>query len=248
MSPTIEIVLSPAAVRPSARVPFTALDTQQRLDLYRSAFSEWAEIVRQSGKKLCVIETTGQPRESLLGAEAQDVDYVPHTPNSQLEPLGKGALESSALDAGMDYLARKYGSDITVHKVTGKLHVPNWSKVLLPLVGPGLRIRRSLDRGTCDTRVFTTTPSVWQEYFRGIYAETNDREGRYFEHVVGHRSILAEYASPDFQVLHFPTPPKIVGISGSDGKAYGGFTKDGLSNALAHVEQYLLPPFRKRMI
>ena len=118
----------------------------------------------------------------------------------------------------------------------------------MPLGGQSLRIRRSLDRGTCDTRIFTTTPAVWQQYFSGIYAETNDLEGRYFEHVVGHRSILAEYASPEFEVLQFPTPPKIVGISGSDGKAYGGFNKDGLSNALAHVERYLLPPFRRRMI
>ena len=72
-------------------------------------------------------------------------------------------------------------------------------------------------------------------------------EGRYFEHVVGHRPTLAEYASPDFEVLQFPTPLKIVGNSG-DGEAHGGFDKDGPSNALDHVEQYLLPPFRKRMI
>lgn len=248
MSPVTEIVLSPAAVRPSARVPFTALDSEQRLELYRSAFSEWAELVQQSGGKLCVIETTGQPRDSVLGSDAHDVEYVHHTPDAALEPLGKGALESSALDAGMSYLADKYGPDITVHKVTGKLRVPNWSKVLLPLGSRGLRIRRSLDRGTCDTRVFTTTPAVWQQYFTGIHSETNDPEGRYFEHVVGHRSILAEYASSEFEVLQFPTPPRIVGISGSDGKAYGGFNKDGLSNSLAHVEQYLLPPFRRRMI
>ena len=248
MTQTLEVVLSPAALRPSPRVPFTALDPDQRLELYRSAFSDWLDIVILSGKKLCIVETTGESARTLLGDREGEADFLSHEPDTSLEPLGKGALESSALDAGMSFIAEQYGEQTTVHKVTGKLLVPNWRSVLKPIAVEEIRIRRSMDRGTCDTRVFTTSPATWLTYFGDAFTETNDVEGRYLEHVVGQRSIAAEYNSQTFRVSRFSAPPKIRGISGSDGKAYGGFNKDGLSNVLARIEKHILPPFQRRMI
>lgn len=242
------VVLLTAAVNPSPAVPFTALDQTQRLSLYLGAFAGWRRITAESGMRLCIVETTGASAELLQLTPQERELFVAHRPDPQLEPLGKGALESSALDAGMTFVSQTLGADSTVHKITGKLRVPNWRKVLQPVASNSLRIRRSMDRSTCDTRVFTTTPASWLTHFSRISDDTNDPAGVYFEHVVGYRSVIAEFNDPGFHVERFSTPPKIIGVSGSDGIAYGGFTKDGLSNSLAHVEQYILPPFGKRLI
>lgn len=242
------VVLLTAAVSPSPVVPFTALDQSQRLGLYLDAIKEWRDICAESGMRLCVVETTGASADLLeLTANEREL-FVAHRPDPALEPLGKGALESSAMDAGMAFVADAIGPNSTVHKVTGKLRVPNWRKVLVPQAVNTLRIRRSMDRSTCDTRVFSSTPFTWATHFARIFEQTNDVDGVYFEHVVGHRSIIAEFTDPSFRVERFATPPHIVGVSGSDGAAYGGFSRDGLSSALAHVEKHLLPPFQRRMI
>lgn len=243
-----QVVLLTAAVTPSPLVPFTALNSMQRLGLYRAAFTNWREITAATGMRLCIVETTGATADELGLESAERELFVQHEPNPALEPLGKGALESSALDAGMGFIAGQLGTAVTVHKVTGKLHIPNWKRVLHVQEPNTLRIRRSMDRSTCDTRIFSTTAGTWLNHFAGISDLTNDNDGVYFEHVVGYRSILAEFKDPNFLVEQFPTPPKIVGVSGSDGNKYGGFTKDGLSNVLAHIERPVLPHFRKRMI
>lgn len=240
--------MSPAAVKPSVTVPFVALNEEERIGIYRSAFLKWIKISMKHGFKLCVIETTGASAALLFGDLEEEVEFLSHQPPNQLEALGKGALESHTLDYAMKHLGEKYGDNISVHKVTGKLWVRNWERILKVETSPGITIRRSMDRGTCDTRVFTTTPYSWLKYFRGAYYETDDSNGRFLEHVIGQRSVLAEYSPEEFSVRQFATPPKIVGVSGSDGKPYGGFSKDGLSNALSQVEKFLLPPFRKRMI
>lgn len=242
------VVLLTAAVSPSPNVPFTALHQSKRLELYLTAFAEWKSITTHNGMRLCIVETTGASQELLEITPSDDVLFLEHTPNPALEPLGKGALESSAMDAGMAFVANQLDSEITVHKVTGKLSVPNWRKVFKHQKPSTIRIRRSLDRSTCDTRVFSTTPETWARHFSNIHEQTNDPNGIYFEHVVGYRSVIAEFSDPSFEVERFATPPRIIGISGSDGNAYGGFNKDGVSNALAHIEQFLLPPFSKRMI
>lgn len=242
------VVLLTAAVSPSPRVPFTALDQNKRLELYLAAFAEWKSITTKNGMRLCIVETTGASQELLGITQKDDVLFLEHTPDPALEPLGKGALESSALDAGMTFVANQFGGETTVHKVTGKLSVPNWRKVFETQQPSTLRIRRSLNRSTCDTRVFSSTPSTWLTHFSKIHEQTNDTQGIYFEHAVGYRSVVAEFTDASFSVERFATPPRIVGISGSDGIAYGGFSKDGLSNTLAHVEQFVLPPFAKRMV
>lgn len=242
------VVLLTAAVSPSPVVPFTALDQSQRLGLYLDAFKEWRAICAESGMRLCVVETTGASADLLeLTANEREL-FVAHRPDPALEPLGKGALESSAMDAGMAFVSDAIGPNATVHKVTGKLRVPNWRKVLLPQAANTLRIRRSMDRSTCDTRVFSSTPLTWSTHFARIFEQTNDVNGIYFEHAVGYRSVVAEFSDREFRVERFAKPPHIVGVSGSDGVAYGGFSKDGLSNALSHVEKHFLEHFQRRMI
>ena len=240
------VLMLTAAVNPSPVVPFTALDRDQRLSLYLEAFSNWRRIAASAGLQLLVVETTGASREELRLAKSDLL--LAHSPDTSLEPRGKGALESSALDAGMDFVRDEVGPAVTVHKVTGKLAIPNWRALFERQQSNTLRIRRSMDRRVCDSRVFSTTPDTWLTHFAGLSSLTDDPNGVYLEHVLGFQSVLAEFNSLEFRLERFRRPPRIHGVSGSDGSRYGGFSKDGLSFALSQVETHLLPPFQKRMI
>jgi hypothetical protein len=243
-----QVLLLTAAVSPSSDVPFTALDPAVRLELYQKAFSKWEHIATTSAMKLCILETTGSSLADFKFANPQEIMFISHIPPARLHPRGKGALEAHALDVGFDTIGKIFGPDVTVHKITGRLAIPNWASIFEMQSPSSLRIRRSLDRSTCDTRVFSTTPGSWQRHFRKCDQVVDDNAGIYLEHAIGHRSIVAEFNDPTFHLDRFARIPRVNGISGSSGKKYGGLSKDGLSNALSHIEQFVLPPFGRRLI
>lgn len=238
-----------AAVSPHADVPFTALLPEQRLELYRVGFRFWFEQANLMDLKLVVVETTGQPASNFFTDEELDsVHFLNFSPNKKFNKRGKGALEAECLDYAVQVLSDLYAAKTTFHKVTGKLIIPNAKSIIRPQRDNQLTIRRSLDRSVCDTRVFSTTLGTWKSHFSGMSALTNDLDSsKYIEHVIAYKSVIAEFSN-GLTVSPFPQIPRIKGISGSNGAAYGGFSKDGLSNLLSHIEKLFVARFKKRLI
>ncbi|MDH6531780.1 hypothetical protein M2119_000017 [Aurantimicrobium minutum] len=243
------LIVLTAAVSPHSDVPFTALSPLERLELYKAGFSFWLAEAISMELKLVVVETTGQPAHSFFtDEELAFVHFINFSPNPRFNKFGKGALEAECLDHAVSVMSDLYAPETTFHKVTGKLIVPNVKSILRPQADREITIRRSLDRSVCDTRIFSTTLGTWQAFFSGMSEFTNDLfPDKYIEHVIANNSVLGEFGG-GLTVSQFSKIPKIKGISGSNGVAYGGFTKDGLSNVISHVEKLFITRFKKRLI
>jgi hypothetical protein len=246
---TDSFIVLTAAVNPRKEVPFVALTPEVRLSLYKPALKNWLSVAEQIGSKLVVVETTGEPLSSLFDVLDQEkVLFYSFAPPTEIHKLGKGALESACMDYVVNQLEVLVNADATIHKATGKLIIPNAEKIFITQNPNSITIRRSMDRSTSDTRVFSTTLKTWQKNFTSMSSETDDADPqRYLEHVLGNRIIMGEY-SKQLRVQRFREIPKIEGVSGSDGTRYGGFSKDGLSNFLSYIEAKFLPHFTRRKI
>ena len=165
-----------------------------------------------------------------------------------MNKFGKGALESACLDFAFQELEESFGNNTVVHKVSGKLIVRNYEKVLLPQSQNTVAIRRSLDRAVCDSRVFSLRVQTWNQHFTELFKEINDLDNsRYFEHVLAYKIISAEF-NQKFVVKQFYELPQLVGYSGTNGMKYGGFSKNGWSNFKEIFERKYLVRFKKRLL
>lgn len=243
------VVLLTAAVTPSKDVPFTSLNADVRLPLYQEAISFWSQICVLNKWSLFVVETTGASEGELFKFVDPNGDnqFRAFSPNPDLNKLGKGALESACLDYAFTELEKTYGKNTTVHKVSGKLIIRNYKKVLISTPGNAINIRRSIYRSVCHSRVFSLTVGSWNQFFTGLYKDINDLDNsRYFEHVLAYKMISAEFHQK-FAVSQFRALPQLVGYSGTNGMKYGGFSKNGWSNLKELFERRYLLRFKKRL-
>jgi hypothetical protein len=225
-----DLILLTAAIVPDTSFRNALSDPEQRLGQYRTAIRTWSDVASATGCKLMIVETSGSGH--LLADQAETVSF---TPSLEAKNAGKGAAEAEALEAGLR--VADLAEHATFHKVTGRLALRNWKSAVLPVTAGTVRVRRSMDRSYCDVRFFSVTRSFWDQYLQGMSNEVHDVEGRYLEHVMAQRLVLAEYAG--VHVERFPERPSFMGSSGTSGNSYGSIKERMLSPLLLRAENIL---------
>ena len=233
-----ESILLTAAVRPTTNIRVALADHKERRDQYLRAVTGWSRFADQAGLHLAIAETSGAEREEVIPAHVDQVEFFSYQPSPELADRGKGALEADTIDYVMNSWAR-IDPDRTVHKLTGRLLLANAGKVLKTVGSNSVRVRRTLDRAYCDTRVVTVRVQQWQENYSGMAAEVDDANGRYLEHTLAHRLINAEYSS-GLTVEQFAERPSFVGMSGSSGRQYAA-GPSVLRSLAVRIESKVLP-------
>lgn len=224
-----DLILLTAAVVPDAAFRNALSDPDERLRQYRGAIQQWSVVAGSTRSRLLVVETSGS-----AGHLADLADVVSFTPSEVAKKAGKGGAESEALEAGVR--AAGLGADDTFHKVTGRLALRNAAAVIKPVQG-GACVRRRMDRSYVDVRFFSAKAGVWNQYLLGMGAEVDDGGGRYLEHVMAQRLIVAEYDG--VEVERFAERPMFAGSSGTSGKKYGSAKDRLMSPVMLKAENVL---------
>lgn len=141
----------------------------------------------------------------------------------KVRKFGKGYGECEILEYVMENSKKVDGSTRYI-KITGGLHVKNLSRIFSIhsefQFYPKIDVRNGIPRPritSVDTRVLFFSRAGFDKYLRGVKKNVNDYEGVYLEHAV-FQSI--RNSGSIFPSNIFIVPPKILGVSGSTGKAY----------------------------
>jgi len=122
---------------------------------------------------------------------------------------GKGYQEFYALDRAID----EFVKESFVLKVTGRYLVRNISSLVPKMTHP-LNIDMHKKMAVAITGFFGVSKSVYQKHFKGLYANVNDSQGIFIEHVL-YREIISTDLINLTSLL--PENPEYEGISGSHG-------------------------------
>lgn len=206
-----------AFLAPDASYRMTVADPLARAAQYREALTGWRNVAERTGARVAVVETSGAVKSDLT--DDPQVDFVRYLPADGLAALGKGAIETAAIDHALTTL--DIAPADTVAKVTGRLQVRN-AAVILHELGPDVvQVRRSIDRRFVDTRFMMFTAGVWRRYLYAMASEVDDDRSIWLERVVAQRLVTAEFTG-GVTVQRFTDIPDLVGVSGTTGAAYGG--------------------------
>lgn len=223
-----------AAVVPEVRYAVAVDDPKMRLSQYVHAIKYWSKVAADLHYKLCVVETSNFD----LLADIQEIDesilFLQFEASAEAKSRGKGAIEADALDAAIRSLSVWLGPRSTVYKVTGRLTLKDSTGVIAGLESHSFRVRRTMDRKFCDSRIFAASFSSWGSWLTGMGADVDDSSHRFLEHVIAKRVIDAEYAGSS--VDRFIQRPVLVGQSGTSGEKYGGILQTFSQRALAPIE------------
>lgn len=224
---TRETVLLTATVRPNTNLFVAQADPAVRLLHYQQAISA---IRSQLDERvdLVVVETSGGATadltelltELLTDRDRALTRVVPFDPSTSEADKGKGRIEADAIRFAVGGIIRSSGRDATIHKLTGRLVLENPSQVLLPVLGPVVRVRTTADRSFVDTRLMTGRAQEWLDVILAETTMIDERAGVYLEHAVA-ASLARSAALKQIRLERFPVRPRIVGQSGSTGEFYG---------------------------
>lgn len=229
-------MLLTAAVTPNIPNPGVLSDADTRRSQYQAAFDYWQRVCELSGMGLVIVETTGARRDEFFGQNAL-AEWIQFTPRDEILARGKGAAEASALAVAADHLLSQVSGSFTVHKVTGRLLVKNWTAALLACGQREVRVRRTLDRGYCDTRLLSAPLDIFRGLMAGAEIDIDDSAGVYLEHVIAMRIIELEYRH-GVRVERFAAPPRFEGVSGQSGKPYSSVIAEARRQAFRGIDGF----------
>jgi hypothetical protein len=124
---------------------------------------------------------------------------------------GKGFQEFNMLDQ----LVASLPPNALLVKITGRYIVRN-IKGIIEKLSEGFTIDLHRKKKVAITGLFAVSTSIYREYITGIFAEADDANGRFIEHVLYDRidgNDLISYCTL------LPENPRFEGISGSHGAA-----------------------------
>jgi len=228
------VILLTAAVTPDPRLTGVLVDPRTRSAQYKRAIMAWQEAAAKVSAELVVVETSGASPDDILDT-LDGTTWISFSPSDRGVLRGKGAAEAEALDHAIGMLGARIVGTSTLHKATGRLILENPGAVLGDVCRTEFRVRRSLDRSYCDTRLISCSLDGWATYLTGMATEVDDQGGRYLEHVLAQRLIMAEYGG-GASVSRFRVRPSIRGVSGQTGQSYGGQWR---ARAVAPLERML---------
>lgn len=240
-------ILLTAAVLPRPEFAVAVADPARRLAQYIDAVDRWAKVAGSLEYKLVVMETSGFGSDLKTALkESHQVQVLDHSPSELSIGGGKGAIEAEAIESAIDTIAQVCSPLCSVFKVTGRLAVVKPESLLVPLATDTFRVRRTLDRSFCDTRMLGFTIGGWKRWLTGMQSEVQDSRERYLEHVVAQRLVLAEFEGAT--VGRYTQKPRFIGQSGTSGSIYRGSANlvpghlvaafEGRLGGIAHSKQW----------
>jgi hypothetical protein len=248
MSSGVTVVLT-AAVRVTASGQTVLRDPEVRLRQYARAIARWTADSEDRPWQLVVVETSGSLHEliSAVRGPHRALRFVSYEPTSEELLRGKGAFESSALDAVLRELSATANEAETIYKATGRLILSNATRCIVPLSGGSIIVRSTADFSYVDTRLFGVRLDLWEPIFSGMSKQVNDDVDMHVERVMGRR-INAGLGLDALVVERFQRRPRFVGESASMGKTYGGLTVRLSDAILRPAESALRRGLRRKQL
>lgn len=237
------IVLLTATVTPNGNFGIVAASPDRRREQYRRAVAHWASSLRGSPFTLAIVETSGEPADSLtrlvaVGSSAT-VEVHAFAPTASLVARGKGAIEAAAIQHVLEPRDEPVDGSATLYKATGRLRLLNAGACLELLAPATVRVRMALDRTYADTRLLGARASVWRTCLEGMAEEVDDDAGVFLEHVVASR-IASRAALSTIAVSRFPVRPVLAGESGTSGARYSPLRQFASGRLLHPLESALV--------
>jgi hypothetical protein len=237
------LILLTAAVTPAQTFNGVLTDPAVRLQQYHLALKFWCEVAHRTGARVLIVETSGADpscfRQPLSAAERRRVSVLSHSPSLDVIERGIGAIEAEAIDAAMLTMAHSPSDGTLVTKVTGRLRVRNAVELSRSSDRSMFLVRRTLDRQYADSRYFQVSVALWISCMAGLADQVSDSEGRYLEHALAHRLVVAEYEDK-LGVGHFARRPLVEGASGTTGRKYGNGLKRAFNGPVSWGERAVL--------
>ncbi|WP_258724174.1 hypothetical protein [Cellulomonas sp. NS3] len=245
------IVLLTATVTPNGDFGIAGASPDRRREQYRRAVAHWASSLHGSPFGLAVVETSGEPAESLTRLVAvrssAPVEVHPFAPTAGLVARGKGAIEAAAIEHVLKSREEPVDGATTLFKATGRLRLLNAAVCLEPLAPATVRVRMTLDRTYADTRLLGARASVWRTCLTGMAEEVDDDAGVFLEHVVASR-IAGRAALGAIAVSRFPTRPVLAGESGTSGARYSPLRQLASARLLHPLESALVRLAQRKQV
>ncbi len=203
-------------------------DVAQRLEDYKSAIRFY---LKYSSLPIVFLENSDYDLDSdpdfevFISDERFELMRYDHHPDMT---RGKGFQEFYMLD----HFVREALCTPAMLKVTGRYIVRNIERLEQLIDGP-LSIDLHRKKKVAITSVFAVGRELYLDHLAGRYAEANDAEGRFIEHVV-YDAIAQSDLMHHTKLL--PTSPKLEGVSGSYG---GSLQRNKYKMMLRSVERSL---------
>lgn len=225
------VLILTATIAPNS-VMVSRRDTQDRASDYAAAL----EFYTTYFSDIHFIENSAfdiSTHERLAEATSSSGVKVYRYPPSGEKEKGKGYQEFEMMDAHLAAEGRRFDSYI---KVSGRYICTNisslahqWSR----RPEAQMMIDRHRKMRVAITGVFACRKEFYREQLMGRYAEADDSNGRYIEHVLYDE--LEDRSAKEIQMWY--TNPLLMGISGSYG---GSLRRHPIKMALRNVERRLL--------
>jgi len=212
------VLLLTATVAPGKTPDLALRDPDRREAQYLEALAQWGDRLPPEWS-IVIAENSNWPATRFIEVGeriGRRVDVLECADGGSL--AGKGIGEASLLD---DFAKSEFAQNCDwIFKCTGRLYVENIDACLPSLGSDGVcgAIVPSLDQ--MDSRFFGASRAVFHEYFTGMGAEIEEKEGFFLEHVAARRMLSSLAAGHVFR--HFEALPHIVGRSASLDTSYNG--------------------------
>jgi hypothetical protein len=206
--------------------PFVKLaDPKKRVEFTLESIKQWMKIVGDLNIVICDGSGYDFTKEVAKIFPQSKIECINFKNDAKLvSAYGKGYGEGEIIQhalANSEYLNR---SDYFV-KCTSKIWVKNapvifkhWNNIFqcqFGLASP--KTFRNAIPQFLDTRFYIANKSYYMDYFSNAYKNVRDQDGYYLEHCF--RDVVLNNKIQASRIL-FPTPPLLVGVSGTSGETY----------------------------
>jgi hypothetical protein len=216
------IVLTATVNPPSVTPSLVRRDVTAREADYLDSLARWTSLIRDQDHIL-IVENSGWEMSRLIGGRNNHVTVLSYVEESAAQARGKGVGEARMFARVAAWLRSRDLDFDQVVKATGRLRVENYDAVMKSQRPHGehfVTCRLRYDLTQMDTRFFISDPSTFASYFADLECLVDEPAHRYLEHAAALRLSEAVFAG-----VHrdgFRRTPKVRGMSGSTGHAYGG--------------------------
>ena len=214
------LLLLTATIDPKGMILTARQSPVERLKDYRASLHRWLKR-KNLFARIVLCENSGYPIPKDLKGEFNRVGgdllvIFQFDGNNYPRFRGKGYGEAKIIEYVVDNFQRIDDYDYVV-KCTGRLYVPNISRILKTLdKGPDIACSLTKNLHIADSRLFAARPEVMKILIQGFAEEVNDTAGVYFEHVLARR--IAELVSKGYRFSPWNELPYYMGVSGSTGR------------------------------
>ncbi|MBQ9991378.1 MAG: hypothetical protein IJP31_10645 [Lachnospiraceae bacterium] len=197
-------------------------NADERLEQYRESLKFFLESGAFSKIIFCENSNQGEGVFSDLfeKAEKHQVQLELHSFQGDTQKAGihgKGYGEGEIMNYVMEHSKLLQRERFFV-KITGRLKIDNIREIVLRLKEDRLyfNVPNVTRKDIYDTRFYGMPVKQFEQFFRDKYSEIMDDEGVFLETV--YTRIILDH---QIKISNFPKYPRIVGMSGSSGAAYG---------------------------